>query len=126
MADETTNDEADQMGQVQAGQKQGATLRIMDAQAETAYSNFCIVTSTPEEALLNFGINLMMPNKENEVRVQVSNRIVMSYASAKRLAITLSNLIQRYEAANGVIEINRGADAAQAQTGDAQPEASTN
>lgn len=123
MADETTDNAANQTGQ--AGDAEGAKLRILDAKAHTAYSNFCIVTSTPEEALLNFGINLMMPNKENEVRVQVSDRIVMSYASAKRLAITLSNLIQRYEAANGVIEINRGAAEGQAQAGE-MPDAAAN
>ena len=123
MADETTDNAANQTGQ--AGDAEGAKLRILDAKAHTAYSNFCIVTSTPEEALLNFGINLMIPNKENEVRVQVSDRIVMSYASAKRLAITLSNLIQRYEAANGVIEINRGAAEGQAQAGE-MPDAAAN
>ena len=104
-------------GQSRDAAQQGAKLRIMDAQAATTYTNFCIVTSTPEEAVLNFAINLMMPNKDNEVRVDVSNRIVMSYPSAKRLALTLSNLIQRYEAANGVIDIKAAAQ----QSAPAQP-----
>ena len=100
----------DQAANVTAGgegaKQQTATLRVNDANATTSYSNFAIVTSTPEEAVINFGINLMIPNQEKEVRVDVSDRVVMSYASAKRLTITLSNLIQRYESANGVIDIN--------------------
>ena len=104
MEDQTGNVPAGAQGA--GGQQQAATLRVNDTNATTSYSNFAIVTSTPEEAVVNFGINLMIPNQEKEVRVDISNRVVMGYASAKRLAITLSNLIQRYEAANGVIDIN--------------------
>jgi len=93
-----------------------AKLQIRDADAKTAYANFFLVSSTPEEVVLNFGVNLLPPTKEKEVRVDITNRTVMSYVSAKRLAVTLSNLIQRYESANGVIEIDprrrTGADAA--------------
>lgn len=104
MEDQTSNVTTGSEGA--GGPQQTATLRVNDANASTSYSNFAIVTSTPEEAVINFGINLMIPNQEKEVRVDISDRVVMSYASAKRLAITLSNLIQRHEAAHGVIDIN--------------------
>jgi len=89
-----------------APQGEQAKLQIRDADATTAYANFFLLSSTPEEVVLNFGINLLPPTKEKEVRVDITNRTVMSYVSAKRLAVTLSNLIQRYESANGVIEID--------------------
>jgi len=99
----------DQSGTVSnpdAPQGEQAKLQIRDADATTAYANFFLLSSTPEEVVLNFGINLLPPTKEKEVRVDITNRTVMSYVSAKRLAVTLSNLIQRYESANGVIEID--------------------
>lgn len=90
----------------QTPQGEQAKLQIRDVDAKTAYANFFLVSSTPEEVVLNFGVNLLPPTKEKELRVDITNRTVMSYVSAKRLAVTLSNLIQRYESANGVIEID--------------------
>ena len=90
----------------QPPQGEQAKLQIRDADAKTAYANFFLVSSTVEEVVLNFGVNLLPPTKEKELRVDITNRTVMSYVSAKRLAVTLSNLIQRYEAVNGVIEID--------------------
>ena len=40
---------------------------------------------------------------------EVTDRVIMSYPSAKRLAITLSNVIQRYESSRGVIDVGRQA-----------------
>ena len=87
-------------------QPQQAKLQIRDAGAQTSYANFFLVTTTPEEVVLNFGINLLPPSREHELRVDISNRVVLGYISAKRLAITLSNVIQRYEAEHGVIEVD--------------------
>jgi hypothetical protein len=87
-----------------AGQAR-STLRIRQDHARTSYSNFTLVTSTPEEVMLGFAVSLMPPGPNREIQVDLSERIVMTYTSAKRLAITLSQVIQRYEAAHGVIPL---------------------
>ncbi|MFH0964809.1 MAG: DUF3467 domain-containing protein [Planctomycetota bacterium] len=87
-------------------QSQQARLQIRDTGAQTSYANFFLVSTTPEEVVLSFGINLLPPSKERELRVDISNRVVLGYVSAKRLAITLSNVIQRFEAEHGVIEVD--------------------
>ena len=63
-----------------------------------------MLTSTPEEVVLNFGTNITPPTAQREVNAEISNRIIMTYPSAKRLAMTLGNLIKRYEARHGLIE----------------------
>jgi len=86
-------------------QAQQNTLRLRYDKATTAYANLAVVTTTPEEVIMNFGINAMPPSQEKEINIEISDRIVMTYASAKRLAITLGNIIQRFEGANGVINL---------------------
>ena len=108
-----SNDDAAQDQEVQApenaaqaeGQRQTSTLRLRYDKAETNYANIAIVTSMPEEVIMNFGVNAMPPTPQREVNIEISQRVIMNYASAKRLAITLGNIIQRYEAARGVINV---------------------
>ncbi len=71
------------------------------------YANLALVNTTPEEVILNFAINVVPPSPEREVSVDINSRIILSYASAKRLALTLGNIISRYEEANGVIPMPR-------------------
>ena len=103
----------EQKPQAAEGQENRGTLRLRQENAKTSYANVAFVTTTPEEVVLSFGVNVMPPNEQKEVFIDVSDRIIMSYTSAKRLAITLGNLIQRYEAARGVIDLG--------QQGQAQP-----
>lgn len=86
-------------------QETRGTLRLRNEKAVTSYSNFSIVTSTPEEVVVSFGLNVSPPTAEREVSVEVTDRIVMSYPTAKRLAITLGQVIQRYEQVRGVIQL---------------------
>jgi hypothetical protein len=80
-------------------------LNLHYERAQTAYANLAVLTSTREEVVLNFGINVNPPTPQREVNAEISNRIIMGYPSAKRLAITLGNVIQRYEARYGVIDV---------------------
>jgi len=126
MADEqqpevTVTADAPEAGAAQpdAAQDQRATLRLRYDNAETNYANFFIVNNRPEEVILNMGVNVMppqqRPGEQPELNVEITNRLILSYTSAKRLAITLGNVIQAFENANGVIDINpRGPAAPQA------------
>ena len=88
-----------------AAQEQRGTLNLRYENTQTAYANIAVLTSTPEEVILNFGTNITPPTPQREVNAEITNRIIMSYPSAKRLAITLSNVIKRYEARRGIIEV---------------------
>jgi hypothetical protein len=96
-------------------QENRGTLRLRQENAKTSYANMTLVTTTPEEVILNFGINTMPPNEQREINVEISDRIILNYPSAKRLAIALGNLIQRYEAARGVINLQPTPPAQQQQ-----------
>ncbi len=97
------SDESTTGGDQQA--RRSVNLQMEDS--ELNYANTAIVTGTPEEVILNFGINTMPPAREGRTTVQVTDRVILSYPSAKRLAVTLGNIIRRYEDAHGVIEIQR-------------------
>lgn len=88
----------------QQGQK--ATLHVRDHDTKTAYANMCLLSSTAEEMILNFGLTLPMPSQEKpEAQMLVTNRVIMGLPAAKRLAIALSQTIQQYENAFGVINV---------------------
>ena len=57
--------------------------------------------------ILNFGVNAVPPTPEREMTLDINNRIILSYPSAKRLALTLGSLISRYEEVHGVIQVPR-------------------
>jgi hypothetical protein len=106
---------------------QAATLTLRDQGADTNYANTCVLTSTAEEVIMNFALNIQPVQRDGSVEMRVNSRVIMTYPSAKRLALTLSQLIQRYEGAHGVIRLDRaGAMPTQPATGQAagQPEQS--
>ena len=76
-----------------------------DAQMKTAYANVCNVASTREEVIVLFGTNQAWKGMEEEVTVQLSDRIILSPFAAKRLAALLNNVVQQYEARFGALEI---------------------
>ena len=78
---------------------------ITTTDVPASYANFCRVTGTPEEMILDFGLN-MQPFAAQPGSIEVSNRIVMSYFTAKRMIAALQISIQRHEAAFGKIETN--------------------
>jgi hypothetical protein len=90
-----------------ADAQQRGSIRLNYAAAPLHYANLALVTTTPEEVVLNFGVSAVPPTPEREVVVDISNRIILSYPSAKRLALTLGSIISRYEEMQGVIQLPR-------------------
>ena len=99
-------------------QQARSTLNLRQDRAETHYANLAMLTSTPEEVVMHFGLNISPPTQERQVNAEITTRVVMSYASAKRLALTLGNVIQRYESQRGVIDVGRAAAPAPAAAAD--------
>jgi hypothetical protein len=69
----------------------------------SAYANFCRVTGTPEELVLDFGLNTQMTPVPSEA-VKLTHRLVMNYYTAKRLLGALHMAVQQHENAYGVLE----------------------
>ncbi len=67
------------------------------------YANFCRVASTPEELVLDFGLN-PHPFGSNAQPVKVAERLGVNYYTAKRMWAALGIALQRHEQAFGVIE----------------------
>ena len=86
---------------------EGQQIRITldDSQAETSYSNFCRVTGTPEELIVDFALN-PNPFARQDQTVKVDKRLVMNFYTAKRLFAALQQTILRHEQNFGVIELN--------------------
>jgi hypothetical protein len=82
-------------------QRQQVTVDASKAHA--AYANFCRVTGTPEELIIDFGLNTQPMGVPSEP-IEISERIVMNYFTAKRMMAALQMSLQRHEAAFGVLE----------------------
>ncbi len=77
---------------------------VVDAsKAQAGYSNFCRVTGTPEELIVDFGLN-SQPMGVSAEPIEISQRIVLNFFTAKRLLAALHMSLQRHEAAFGVLE----------------------
>ena len=79
------------------------TVKVDDREVNACYSNFCRVTGTPEELIVDFGLNAQPFNEKSEP-VRVTQRVVMNYFTAKRMLHALQLTVQRHEAAFGVLE----------------------
>lgn len=78
-------------------------VQVDDAGAACSYANFCRVTGTPEELIIDFGLNSQPFGVPSEP-VQITQRIVTNYYTAKRMLHALHLSVQRHEQAFGVLE----------------------
>jgi hypothetical protein len=78
---------------------------VDDSGAQPTYANFCRVTATPEEVILDFGLN-PQPFAANGQIVKANHRIVMSAYTTKRLLAAIGMTIQRHEQTFGAIEVD--------------------
>jgi Protein of unknown function (DUF3467) len=81
---------------------------VDDSGALPIYANFCRVTATPEEVILDFGLNAQ-PFTSGGQFVKANHRIVMTVFTTKRLLAAIATTIQRHEQTFGPIEtdVNR-------------------
>ena len=84
---------------------QQTEVHVDDSSTLPSYSNFCRVTATPEEVILDFGLN-PQPFAAGRQDVKANQRIVMNFYTAKRLLTALGMTIQRHEGTFGSIELD--------------------
>lgn len=76
-----------------------------DSSMSTSYANVCNAFSTREEVTLLFGTNQTLYTGQKEVTVKLSDRIILSPHTAKRLLTLLSNVVNEYEKRFGGMNI---------------------
>lgn len=82
-----------------------AQFSVDSSALSTVYANFCRVTGTPEELVLDFGLNTQMAPTPTEP-VKLTHRLVLNYYTAKRLLGALHMSIQQHESVYGTLEID--------------------
>ena len=75
-------------------------IRFTEERVKTQYAGVFNINFGAEEVYLSFGNLSMDPGV-----VRIESKVAVSLKTAKRLAIALGGLLQRYEAANGVLVI---------------------
>jgi len=83
--------------------QQRQQIQVDDSKAVSNYANFCRVTGTPEELIIDFALNPQPMGTPTEP-IAISERVVLNFYTAKRLLVALSMSIQRHEQAFGVLE----------------------
>lgn len=88
-------------------------IRIDESHMHTTYANTIRTSTTPDEVILDFGLNLpmQMPGQQQTqptMVFSVGSRVVMNWMGAKRLAQSLGQAIKAFEDTNGEIRLDRG------------------
>jgi hypothetical protein len=79
--------------------------QIDNQSLKTTYANFVRAHVTPEELIVDFGLNVSRePNPKEPVKMTA--RVVMNYYTAKRLSLALQRVIQEHEKAFGELELD--------------------
>lgn len=104
MADNAKKNEG-KVAEKPAGGETQVKITLDDKNVDASYSNFCRVTGTPEEVLVDFALN---PNPFARVdqNITIDRRLVLNHYTAKRLLAALQQTIMRHEQNFGVIELN--------------------
>lgn len=108
MADTKTDAEKPQAAAAPAAAEQAQTqqpvqVQVEDDKAMATYANFCRVTGSPEELIVDFGLN-PQPIGVPKDPIQVKQRIIVNFYTAKRLLAALQMSVARHESVFGVLE----------------------
>lgn len=104
MADENKMESSDRPAESAAPSAQPTLQPTIEPDGlDPIYTNFARVTGSPEELILDFGLN-PQPIGAPNVPIKISERLVMNYYTAKRLWAALGSSLQRHEQTFGVLE----------------------
>ncbi len=78
-------------------------LKVDESGIHATYANFVRVTGTPEELIVDFGLNKQVAGDVADP-IHLTQRLVLNFFTAKRLAVALHMAVQRHEAAFGNLE----------------------
>ena len=95
------------------GQQQVQVL-LDERELKTTYSNAYRIHQSMEEVVLDLGFNMPNPNPnpqtggQAQLLFKVTDRVIMNYSVAKRLAMSLGQMIKRSEQQFGEIQTQPG------------------
>lgn len=75
-----------------------------DSRMNTSYSNVCNVLGSREEITLLFGANQAWHAGQKEVKVLLSDRVVLNPYAAKRMSLLLEKVLKEYESRYGELK----------------------
>ena len=101
--DDAASDDAPAEESAAARPQQRVAVEVDDSDTMCTYANFCRVTGSPEELIVDFALN-PQPMGAPTSPIQIKQRTVMNYYTAKRLLAALQMSVQRHEAVFGVLE----------------------
>jgi len=98
-------DDAGGVAPLMEGRRPGEQMPVPvdESHIVATYANFCRVTGTPEELIVDFGLNKQVAGTSPET-IQLTQRIIVNFYTAKRLAAALVMAVQRHEQAFGPLE----------------------
>ena len=76
---------------------------IDDSNSMPDYANFCRISGTPEELVIDFGFN-PQPTGATMRTIAVTQRVITGWHTAKRLLFVLQQVVGRHEATFGDLE----------------------
>src|SRR3954470_8642808 len=95
-----------------AGGQQQVQVLVDERDMKTVYANAYRIHTAEQEAVIDFGFNMPNPNAQagqrRQVLLKVTDRVVISYVTAKRLALSLQQLVKRFEQQFGEIPVMPG------------------
>lgn len=80
-------------------------VQVDESALVSCYANFCRVAGSPEELLIDFGLN-PQPLGIPRTPIEIQQRVVLNYYTAKRLVAALQMSVLRHEAIFGIIDTN--------------------
>jgi hypothetical protein len=81
----------------------GQQVKLDDSSVNAEYANFCRISGTPEELVLDFALNTQPSGTMPEV-LKLNQRVILNFYTAKRLLMALQMAVHRHEQMFGVLE----------------------
>ncbi|HEX8521363.1 MAG TPA: DUF3467 domain-containing protein [Tepidisphaeraceae bacterium] len=96
-----------------AGQGPGGVQVLLDErELRSVYANAYRIHTSSEEVIIDLGFNMPNPNQQQgggaQLLFKVTDRVILTYGNAKRLSMSLTQLIKRYEQQFGELPVQRG------------------
>lgn len=92
------------------GAKAGALPKVKwdESKMNSTYANVCNVASTREEVTILFGTNQTWQSGQDELTIELSDRIIMNPFAAKRLSLLIGKVVKDYEERFGELDLEAG------------------
>jgi hypothetical protein len=89
------------------GTQAAESTRVLwdDSNMRSVYANATNVGGGREEIVLLFGMNQAWHAAQKEIKIQLTDRVILSPFAAKRLSTLLNNVLADYESRYGKLQV---------------------